>query len=194
MLKRLLCVIALLCPLSFAQFWGTANQAPPGGVIVNGGGDGSTACNSGECLQKMLLISSPSLATFLGNRANMVSYPGNWSIFNQPAVSTQATISKAAVASTRHVATCISFTATATTAVAAAANVQVNLRDGATGAGTVLWTQQIFIAANTGQLAGPVNFCGLNVVGSINTAMTLEFSGLITNLFESVTLEGYDVN
>lgn len=113
---------------------------------------------------------------------------------SQPAVSVQATTSKAAGGGTvRHVADCVSFSAMATTAPAAAAQIQINLRDGATGAGTVLWSQQIFIPATVGQSVAPFQICGLNKIGSANTAMTLEYSALVTNLFESVDLTGFDV-
>jgi hypothetical protein len=34
----------------------------------------------------------------------------------------------------------------------------------------------------------------LNLVGTTNTAMTLEFQALLTNLIESVSISGYNVN
>jgi hypothetical protein len=116
-----------------------------------------------------------------------------WTGISQPAVSTQATFSRAAAAGVRHVADCVSFSGGATTAVAAVAEITVNLRDGATGAGTVIWTQTIFIAAAAAQLVPTFSVCGLALLGSPNTAMTLEFSALVTNLFESVSVSGYDV-
>jgi hypothetical protein len=68
------------------------------------------------------------------------------------------------------------------------------VRDGATGAGTVIWTYQTAISAVTGQNVAPFSVCGLNLVGTTNTAMTLEFQALLTNLIESVSISGYNVN
>jgi hypothetical protein len=70
----------------------------------------------------------------------------------------------------------------------------VNLRDGATGAGTVLWTAHVVIPAATGQAVIPFSVCGLRLPGTANTAMTLEFSALLTNLQETATLTYYDSN
>jgi hypothetical protein len=116
-----------------------------------------------------------------------------WSVFSNPAASSQATASIAAEASVRHVVDCIAFSAASTTAPALTA-LAVNVRDGATGAGTVIWTYQTAISAVTGQNVAPFSVCGLNLVGTTNTAMTLEFQALLTNLIESVSISGYNVN
>lgn len=111
-----------------------------------------------------------------------------WSVTNTPAANTQATVTKAAGGTTvRHVATSITacFVGTVT-----AAPVQINLRDGASGAGTILRTW--FIGIPTANGGDCVNLSGLNITGSANTAMTLEFvaaGGANTN--ETVTLTGY---
>lgn len=115
----------------------------------------------------------------------------NWAISNAPTVSNQATVSKPAVPGWRHVAGNVCISGNAVTSVTVAA-VSVNLRDGATGAGTILasWT---FGPNGTGN-AIPA-FCSgpLNIGGSVNTPMTIEFSGLVTNLSEDVTLVGFDI-
>lgn len=115
-----------------------------------------------------------------------------WSKVSTPAVSTQASASIAAEASVRHVADCVSFSAGSTTAPALT-KLNLNLRDGATGAGTIIKSWTIVIPAATGQNAGPYSFCGLNLAGTTNTAMTAEFSALVTNLFEDVTLTGFNL-
>lgn len=114
------------------------------------------------------------------------------SLFSAPAVSVQATVSKAAATGVRHVADCVSFSGASTTAPAAT-QLNVNLRDGASGAGTIIWTQTVVVLAATGQNVVPFSVCGLNLIGTPNTAMTLEFSALLTNLFEAVSLSGYDI-
>jgi len=114
-----------------------------------------------------------------------------FAVVSNPAAGTQASASQvAAGANLKNVATMACFSAGASTAVAAATLVTVNLRDGATGAGTIKATWEIEIPAAAGQLVVP--FCAnLNFVGSANTAMTLEFSAGVGNLVESVTLHGY---
>lgn len=120
-----------------------------------------------------------------------VTLPGNgFSIFSNPAAGSQATAGQAAGGTgIKNVATMVCFSAASTTAPVLTF-LTVNLRDGATGAGTIKWTMQLAIPASTGQNVGP--FCTpVNVVGSANTAMTLEFSASLANLQESVSLQGY---
>ena len=73
-----------------------------------------------------------------------------------------------------------------------ATSTAINLRDGATGAGTVIWTQAIGVFTTPGENA-IFSVCGLNLIGSAATAMTLEFGTLVTGAVESVSLSGYDV-
>jgi hypothetical protein len=115
-----------------------------------------------------------------------------WSVIHNPAVSTQATASIAAEGGVRHVADCVAFSA-ASTSAPALTFLTVNLRDGATAAGTVIWSYQLAAPNSTGQNIGPYTVCGLNLVGTTNTAMTAEFSSLLTNLVESVSLSGWNI-
>jgi hypothetical protein len=120
--------------------------------------------------------------------------PAEWELNSNPAAAAQATVSKAAVAGVQHVAVGISGSLVVTTTLAAGATVALNLRDGATGAGAVLWTQEIGLP--NGAVAGqsiPVDFTGLNVGGTVGNAMTLEFAGGIASIQQSVTLIGYDL-
>jgi hypothetical protein len=67
------------------------------------------------------------------------------------------------------------------------------LRDGATGAGTILASWAIAIPATAGACA-ILSLAGLEIIGSPNTAMTLEFAaagGALT--FQSVTLTGHTI-
>lgn len=135
------------------------------------------------------------LAQFEGANADVATTPGQWSVVHAPAAATQATASRAAKAGFRHVAQTVTATlAAGTTVPGAATQVTVNLRDGATGAGTIIWSAQIALPATIAATAQPIILSGLNLVGSVNTAMTLEFSGAgATNTFEAVTLTGYDI-
>lgn len=124
--------------------------------------------------------------------AALTEKSARWSVIHNPAASSQATASIAAEAAVRHVADCVSFSAGSTTAPALTA-LTIVLRDGATGAGTIVWTHQVVISAATGQNVVPYGLCGLSLTGTTNTAMTLEFSALLTNLIESVSVSGYNV-
>jgi hypothetical protein len=112
-----------------------------------------------------------------------------WAVYHQPAAATQATISKAAATGKRHVATSITV---CVSAVAAQGTLIFNLRDGATGAGTIVWTARLMGPAASGQCvsSGP-----LAITGTSNTAMTLESAAApaATN-FATVSLAGYTVN
>jgi hypothetical protein len=136
--------------------------------------------------------SAANLALNSAVNAAMVTGPGEWAVNHTPAAATQATASKTAGgAGVRHVCRSISATlATAGTAQAAAA--VLNLRDGATGAGTILWSKQVVLTTNA---VWEVDISGLNIVGSAATAMTLEFSAAgVAASFESVSMTGYDTN
>ena len=149
-----------------------------------------------------LVINSTTVGAFISQK-NITTQPvpgpamseksGRWSVVSNPAAGTQASASQSAGATgVRHVVDCVGFSAAATTAPTLTA-LTVNLRDGASGAGTVKWTYQVAIPATTGQSVAPYSVCGLAIYGSTATAMTLEFSAGLSNLIQSVSLSGYDV-
>jgi hypothetical protein len=103
---------------------------------------------------------------------------------NSPGAGNAAVATKAANATGRHVADCVMYSAVST-AASAATNVTFVLRDGATGAGTVLLTWQVAAlvsAAAAIQVIPPHEVCNLNLVGTTNTAMTFEMSAGIANV------------
>jgi hypothetical protein len=107
--------------------------------------------------------------------------------FSTPAVSTQATASLAATGATmRWICTSISATLSA---VAAQTIIQLNLRNGASGAGTIIWSKQVILPIGG---VWEVDLTDLSIPGAYGAAMTLEFSGapVATNL-EAVALTGY---
>ncbi|HLJ26552.1 MAG TPA: hypothetical protein VKY85_07565 [Candidatus Angelobacter sp.] len=170
--------------------------------FTNNGGSTTTtlAITSELCPLCVFQTAFPPITSsaFLGNSLNvgvpMMEKGSRWpGVVSSPAAGSQATASKAAGgAGVRHVADCVSVSAGASTAPTATV-LTINLRDGATGAGTVLWSTQI-AAANTAAQHGSVHLCGLNQIGTANTAMTLEFAASLANESESVTLIGYDVH
>jgi len=119
-----------------------------------------------------------------------VTPASTWFQTNTPATNTQATTSKAAGGGTvRHVATSVTW-CFATDTAAGAGPFNINLRDGATGAGTIMRTWIVDLPAIENSQCQDLS--GLNMTGSANTAMTLEFSaagGAAT--VETVSFTGY---
>ena len=117
----------------------------------------------------------------------LVTQHHEWADEHRPAAATQATISRDADAGGRHV--CKSITATLAAVGTASGAEVVVLRDGATGAGTVLWSGVLSVPTNS---SDNIAIAGLNIIGTKNTAMTLEFvAGGATGTFESVAISGY---
>lgn len=137
--------------------------------------------------------SAANLAAQTAVNAMLTTDPGQWTATHAPAVNTQATASKVAGgAGVRHVCTGISINLAAGGTAPTATQLTVNLRDGATGVGTILATWTIAIPATAGAFA-TVNLTGLKIPGTANTAMTLEFTAAGgANVYESVTLFGHD--
>lgn len=117
----------------------------------------------------------------------------NWVINSQPAISTVASASIAAEALVRHVMDKVCFSAGAI-AAPAATQLAINIRDGATGAGVILQSFVVTIPATAAQHVAPTCVGPLNLVGTTNTAMTAEWSALLTNEFEQISISGFNVN
>jgi hypothetical protein len=139
--------------------------------------------------------SAANLSAEVGVNALMTAAPGMWAVTNAPAVNTQATISKAAgAAGVRHVCTALTCTLANDATGSAQANVLFNLRDGATGAGTILLSFTLAVPATAGDCR-ILTLSGLNIVGSAATAMTLEIASAPgAHTAASVGLVGYDVS
>jgi hypothetical protein len=138
----------------------------------------------------------PSITGFstpLADGSGVIEKGGRWNQTSVPAAGSQATTTRAAGGGQQQVVDCVGFSAGSTTAPALTQLV-VNLRDGATGAGTVLASWTVIISAATGQNVAPHSFCGLNIHGTTATAMTIEFSAALANLFENVWMSGYTID
>jgi hypothetical protein len=107
----------------------------------------------------------------------------------EPAGGVVATVTIAAAgAGLRNVAAYVMGELVGAAGVAAGVT-RLRLRDGASGAGTIL---RSWVMGVSGVGAGSyVELSGLAIPGTANTAMTLEFSGLFANAFESVGLGVY---
>jgi hypothetical protein len=123
----------------------------------------------------------------------------NVSCTSTPAAGAQATCTLAAGAGTvRHVATSITA-CIINNETAAGTSVLINLRDGASGAGTVLWSSYLGAGVIVGSTSPQQNskcitLSGLSITGSATTAMTLESSSAPTaNSQVTVTLTALNV-
>lgn len=119
-----------------------------------------------------------------------VAEPGEWTLVDSEAAGVQSTVTKAAGgAGVRHVLRSLTGTLITTGANSGLATVVV--RDGASGLGTILYRFSLALSgtANTEDHFG---LSDLNLIGSANTAMTIEFTAGTANLIETISASGYD--
>jgi hypothetical protein len=118
---------------------------------------------------------------------------GEWTADAAPAAGSVASASKAAgAAGVRHICRSINF-GIHTVAAPAATTLTVVLRDGATGAGTILRTWSIRVPATADLNVFNREISGLNIVGTAATAMTVEFSGGLANTVQYAGISGFSV-
>lgn len=142
--------------------------------------------NNGVSLDRLQSGSAVNLATLGGVGAAVVADRGEWSVESRPAVGVVATATRAAGGvGVRNV--CRSLSASVL-AIAAQGQVDVVVRDGAAGLGAVLWSTRFALALGA---SDRVSLSGINIVGTANTAMTIEFlaAPAATN-FEGVAMTG----
>lgn len=131
-------------------------------------------------------------ASVSGVGVELVAQVAGWTIQNTGGGGAQATASQAAgAAGVRHVMTAILVTVSATAAPAQTAMV-LNIRDGASGAGTIKWSATLVLPATAGA-SQVIQLSGLTIVGSAATAMTIEFTAGLANVIQSVNAQGYDI-
>lgn len=128
------------------------------------------------------------LAPPTGRGAALSANPGEFGVYHAPAAATRATITYPTLGAVRLV--CRSITACLVCdGTAESAARFVYLRDGASGVGPILWAGVLRGGANAN---GNIFISGLNIVGSENTSMTLEFdSAPDAGHNQTVALTGY---
>ena len=115
---------------------------------------------------------------------------GGWCVNHNPGTGTQATISQASGGgSVKNVCTAISFGYTTNTSAPTNTIITFNLRNGASGAGTVLMSWSFDVPATLGATQ-TVSLGGLWIEGSAATAMTLEAAAGLANCLEFVSMSG----
>lgn len=149
---------------------------------------------NGANLDRLRSVSAANLAAQSGIGAALTSGVGTNALQHSPAAGAQATISRAAQgAGIRNVCKGVGFGFSSGAALGAASTVIINLRDGATGAGTILksWIFDLpaaIIAPFAVEL--PVN----DIPGTANVAMTLESSAAVAGLRVFVNLQAYSAS
>lgn len=168
-----------------------ANVVPYRAIRVNGPTSTGSAVVSIETNAPQFFVpaTAAQLAAQDGSTAALVAGPGEWCIQAAPVAATQATVSKAAgAAGVRHVAR---YAVVCVSSVAAQPDLVFNLRDGATGAGTVLVPVRVAEATVGGSKCVPIG--PINAIGTAATAMTIESAAApAASNFASVALCGYD--
>lgn len=162
-----------------AQGLAASGAASSGNPVLIGGSNGTNTYTAAADVNGHLILRGPAAM---------------FNVTATPAANTQATASRAAAAAgVAHCATSVNAALVAGTTAPTAATATLNLRDGATGAGTVLWSETLGISATAGsgqhvQATFPAPLCG-----TAATAMTLEFSAASgLNTLQSVALTGFD--
>ncbi len=168
-----------------------ANSIAGGGFIAANSTTNAPAFSGAVAVGISGNITQVPLKVDAAGRLETVPRVSGFSIVGAPAANAQATITQAAAPTFRHV--CRAIAASLVSTAALAVQVSLVLRDGATGVGAVLWQVDVAIPA-TANSADTILLTELHIPGTVNTAMTLEFTaagGAAT--FEKVTLVGYDL-
>jgi hypothetical protein len=149
---------------------------------------------NGATLDRVRSASAANLIAQLGLGAALVAPPGEWDTApSTPAIGAQATTSRAAgAAGVRHIARRVSFGFSSQALLVAVTSVTFNLRDGATGAGTILKSWTFALPAAIIQPFA-ISF-EVNSPGTAATAMTLETLAAVAGLQVFTNLSGYDAS
>lgn len=159
----------------------------------------ATAGQSGVLTQAAVTTSQPAYTTAQTDPLSLttegelrveVRYPTSWTVVHTPGAATQATATRAtAGAGIRNVARGLSISL-ASAAVPTVGAVTFNLRDGGTGAGTILWSIKLSLQATSG-ISANHSIGDIWIEGTANTAMTLETAAATAaNVQGSVSLIG----
>lgn len=116
--------------------------------------------------------------------------PGGSVITSVSAISTIASVTQAAPTNgIKRVVTAFSFRV-ASAIQLASGTVGCFVIDGATGTTTYLWREIIGITTTGAEM----RMNGLNLIGTANTALTIEFDKAVTNAYQSVNLEWHSLS
>jgi len=189
---------AYVNPTTANQMWsliGAFNGATWDRIRTLTAGDGAATgilaagqyLNNGASFDRRRSASATNNTATTLNGVAYTTQAATWSVTNSANAGTPTASRAAGGGTVRHVATALSVCVGA--AGTAQPVVQVNLRDGATGAGTIIRSWQLAAPANANAC---VTENGLNMTGSANTAMTIEFAAATAAATQAtVNLSGY---
>lgn len=164
-----------LTPLSGASLAGVLISDPALGTNLAAMLSIMSALNGNGAATPTLVSLTMSPSQILGQTdtrsAVQVLTPGEWTVNSGPAAGTRATVTRPAVAGGRNVLRSLLVTI-ANDGTAATVFNEFVVRDGAAGAGTIIYRGVLRDQANS---AGVLALAGLNIVGSVSTAMSFEF-------------------
>jgi hypothetical protein len=188
-------VVLAMYVVSFLAFHAQAQPTVPGNTTQPtpiGGFNGGSSMPAFLPFRILSLANSfPAAGTSFPSAGAHIAEKGpRWAAISTPVSGTQAIITVASVTGVRHVVDCIGIAAAAASSVTGITS-SVALLDGSTG----IWGYYIgFPTGSTGaQEVPPISFCGLNLVGTTNTAMVLEFGAGVTGASESLSISGFDI-
>lgn len=166
---------------------GTAFQLP----VTTKGLVPTTLFNADGTALSLALNSAANLSAATEANALLVAEPGQWSITSFPATNTVASATKAAGGvGVRHVLQTLSFDLFDPDGATVTSGLRIVVRDGATGVGAILWNG--FVSGGPTTVIDHKQLSGLNIIGSPNTAMTVEFVAAGgANTQEVLTATGY---
>lgn len=142
---------------------------------------------NGSTWDRIHAVSASNNTSTTLNGALQTTQASTWSVTSTATAGTPSASKALGGGTVRHVAT--SVTACIAAAATAQPAIQVNLRDGAAGAGTIIRSWALAGPINTGQC---VDLAPINMTGTGNTAMTLEFAAATAaGVIGTVTLTGY---
>lgn len=121
--------------------------------------------------------------------------PLMWSQTSEPAAGSQASASRATSAGNNHVCYGICATWVVTTALAAGVTIDVYLRDGASGSGTIFWRCTLglpgtaAVGTTASIVVGP-----MALMGTAGNQLTCEFSAGVASTVQAISFWGYTTN
>jgi len=119
--------------------------------------------------------------------------PPRWALIGVPAVGTGASVTKAAATGVVHVADAFAGTMFANAVLAAVFAASVTVRDGPVGTGASLFGSLLCLAGPAGGVDHSPPVSSLGIPGTSGNAMSCDFSAVVVNSGEEVSLVGYDL-
>ncbi|MFH1010992.1 MAG: hypothetical protein V1784_07140 [bacterium] len=142
-------------------------------------------------LVRAVVGAGSALVVSVSGAETILSIENGWQMSDQPAVATQATVTRVAAVGIRHALTSLQAIVSAA-AGAAVVPTLIYIRDGATGAGAILWAGSLAAAVSTTEEFA-INFTQ-PIIGTAGNAMCIEFAVAgAAGSQETIAGQGYDL-